>query len=66
MAIGITQTVLKSLTTPEVYIILGVNATEIIPQDMSRRNLTPSAVVQLAKAASTPMTTTIATGTAAT
>jgi hypothetical protein len=46
MAIGITQIVLKSLVTPETYIILGVNATEIIPQDISRRNLTPSPTVQ--------------------
>jgi hypothetical protein len=43
MAIGITQTVLKSLVKPgKAYMIRGVNAAEIIPQQMSNRNVTAS------------------------
>jgi hypothetical protein len=46
--------------------ILGVNATEIIPQDISKRNLIASPTVQLVNQASVPMITTVATGAAAT
>jgi hypothetical protein len=64
---GITHTVLKSLVTPGcAYIILGEKATEIIPQNSSKRNLTPPLTVQSVNPASTPITTTAATGAAAT
>jgi len=67
IAIGITHTVLKSLVSPgKLYIIRGVNATEIIPQHSSSRNFTRSARRQSVCAAAMPITARVAAGKAAT
>ena len=67
IAVGSTQIELKSLVAPlTAYIIRGVEAMEIIPQQTSSRNSTTSPTRQSVRAAATPMTTNASAMTAAT
>jgi hypothetical protein len=67
IAVGSTHTELKSLVTPAVlYMIRGVDATEIIPQHNSRKNFTRSGTRHSVLKASIPIAVRARTGGVAT
>src|SRR5512146_1848722 len=67
IAVGSTQTVVKSrVTPPVVYIIRGVDATEITPQVISSMNFARSDKRQSVEAPAIPIVATATTGTAPT